>query len=266
MNKIIFIAGLGHSGTTLIDLVLSNHTSIIGFGQIYTVYNELKNNTIKHKNRVCSCGKDITECDYWSRIISTMNQPDVSYQSFYKFILDTIHSEFQNDIYLLDSSKSLESLKNTLRIPNTSIKVLHIFKDVRNWCISNIELHKRKYNKRASPFLTFLLWYNSNKKFQNYLDSNNLQYLNIGYDDFCLNSKKVFIDIFDFLEIGYQEGLANYSNSKSHVVSGNRMRLEPDKNKEIVYDNRWFHRKEWLIPSILLPKIMKYNYENVYTV
>lgn len=263
MNKIVFIAGLGHSGSTLIDLVLSNHTSIIGFGQIYTVYNELKNNNI-NKNRFCSCGKSITDCDYWSRIISINDQSDISYQSFYESIFNTIHREFKKDTYLLDSSKSLESLEKILTIPNISLKVLHINKDVRNWCISNIELHKRKYNKNTSAFKTFLVWYNSNRKFQKYFSINNLQYLNVGYDDFCLNTKKVLGNICEFLEIDYQDGLGNIPKSKSHVVSGNRMRYEPSKNKEILYDNRWFYRKEWIMPSLLLPRIMNYNYEWVY--
>jgi len=35
--KVVLIAGLGHSGTTILDLALSHHPGIIGLGEVFDV-------------------------------------------------------------------------------------------------------------------------------------------------------------------------------------------------------------------------------------
>ena len=36
-QKILYIAGLGHSGSTILDLSLGSHPDITGLGEIYTL-------------------------------------------------------------------------------------------------------------------------------------------------------------------------------------------------------------------------------------
>ena len=59
--------------------------------------------------------------------------------------------------------------------------------------------------------------------------------------------------------------MLNMLNTKSHCTLGNRMRLKKEK-KSIKYDARWFIRREWLIASFILRKIMEFNSKNVYSV
>ena len=51
---------------------------------------------------------------------------------------------------------------------------------------------------------------------------------------------------------------------QSHVVHGNRMREQSDKNRSIRYDNRWFYRSEWLWPYLLSPRTRRLNKQLVY--
>ena len=51
---------------------------------------------------------------------------------------------------------------------------------------------------------------------------------------------------------------------QSHVVHGNRMREQSDKNRTIRYDNRWFYRSEWLWPYLLSPRTRRLNKRLVY--
>ena len=42
------------------------------------------------------------------------------------------------------------------------------------------------------------------------------------------------------------------------------MRDQPDKNRKIRYDNRWFYRSEWILPFILSRKTRILNNKLVY--
>lgn len=63
MMKVIYIMGLGRSGSTLLDLVLGNHSSIESVG-------ELRNLPLLGwmKPGICSCGATAGDCDYWQNV------------------------------------------------------------------------------------------------------------------------------------------------------------------------------------------------------
>lgn len=59
--KVIYIVGKGHSGSTILDLLLGNHPLISSGGEFRGLWKP------NHQKK-CSCGKDILECDYWKNI------------------------------------------------------------------------------------------------------------------------------------------------------------------------------------------------------
>ena len=60
-NKLIYITGKGHSGSTILDLLLGNHPQISSGGEFRGLWKP------NHQKK-CSCGRQILECDYWERI------------------------------------------------------------------------------------------------------------------------------------------------------------------------------------------------------
>jgi hypothetical protein len=66
--------------------------------------------------------------------------------------------------------------------------------------------------------------------------------------------------------LGEQPDLSMLSlkDSCSHIIRGNRMRLQPEKRQGIFYDHRWFYRREWLLCALLFPTIMRFNEREVY--
>ena len=54
MKKIVYIAGLGHSGSTILDMALGAHLNIIGLGEIYAVINHRKYSKLFEFSS-CSC-------------------------------------------------------------------------------------------------------------------------------------------------------------------------------------------------------------------
>jgi hypothetical protein len=60
-SKLIYIAGDGRSGSTLLDLVLGSHPSITGTGEVHRL-------SLHPEERLCGCGATYDGCPYWTSI------------------------------------------------------------------------------------------------------------------------------------------------------------------------------------------------------
>ena len=62
-HKIIYIAGAGRSGSTMLDAVIGNFDDYFSCG-------ELQNFTINglERGEYCACGKPVPECEIWSKV------------------------------------------------------------------------------------------------------------------------------------------------------------------------------------------------------
>jgi len=70
-NTIIFIASELRSGSTLLDVLLSNHRDITSVGEIDHLQNYLTLSPVgpgTTRNWVCRCGERFSECSFWSQI------------------------------------------------------------------------------------------------------------------------------------------------------------------------------------------------------
>lgn len=69
MNKIIYIAGYGRSGSTVLDVILGNHPDIVSVGEATYLLDEWHSS-----DRQCACGQSYRECDLWrglERVVDT---------------------------------------------------------------------------------------------------------------------------------------------------------------------------------------------------
>ncbi|MCF8227260.1 MAG: hypothetical protein K9J30_15395 [Bacteroidales bacterium] len=66
MSKIIYIAGFGHSGSTILDMSLGTLPGVIGLGELKTLMDDQSRD--RHFTSVCSCGKKATECPVWKGV------------------------------------------------------------------------------------------------------------------------------------------------------------------------------------------------------
>ncbi|WP_171173137.1 sulfotransferase [Ruegeria sp. HKCCD8929] len=62
--KVIYVAGYGRSGSTLLDIVLGHHPQIFGAGEISTILRHVWPN-----NEFCACGDRVKSCDVWAPLI-----------------------------------------------------------------------------------------------------------------------------------------------------------------------------------------------------
>ena len=64
MSKILYIAGYGRCGSTILDIILNSHPEITGVGEVTFLLEDWANS-----HRLCSCGVDYQKCDFWKGLL-----------------------------------------------------------------------------------------------------------------------------------------------------------------------------------------------------
>lgn len=291
-QKIVFIVGLSRTGSTLLDLVLGCNPKFVGLGEIFQVLRPDMNRF--ERDEYCSCGKMTRECSFWGAVAEGLKQKKIaSLDDRYRYTMQVFEDIYGPDSIMVDSSKLLDVLKTVVALPGAEAKVIYLIRDVRAWTISRLNNRKNSpayfqrdgyYIKKLAyqlgwkihlikwglPFVTqlplyyFFLWYIQNKQIKQYLESKQIDYFSLGYDELGLNPDLIMKKIFEFLEQDIINPDFCSADSQSHILVGNTKKSKSDRRQGIFYDNRWMYRNEWLRPAALLPKVMRYNAEQVY--
>src|SRR2546425_1217907 len=104
-RRVVFVASLYHSGSTLLDLLLGRHPRVVGLGEIHYLLR-------LQPEPACSCGAAVEECPFWGdtlRQLEPISKADLRRRL--QVVLDRFGSCFDRDRILVDSSKTLESLR-----------------------------------------------------------------------------------------------------------------------------------------------------------
>ncbi len=60
--KVLYIAGMTRSGTTLLGNVLNELPGFVGVGEVRSYWRA------RHEGRLCGCGATVSECSFWSEV------------------------------------------------------------------------------------------------------------------------------------------------------------------------------------------------------
>lgn len=192
MLKLIYIAGYGRSGSTILDIVLGQHESVFGMGELSTMCRH-----VWARNEYCACGTRIHECAFWEPVMSDWLSSGVDptahlwlqrqieplytplrrsgsaalrrYLAQTEVLLETVAARARTPI-LLDSSKMpgrglAFSMSNSI-----DLRVIHLVRDGRAVAHSmtramgiDVAKGRQKEIKARSTYRTALRWrlYNS---------------------------------------------------------------------------------------------------------
>jgi hypothetical protein len=282
-RRVIYIASRAHSGSTFLDLLLSGHPRIIGLGEVYSLFDPVEN-LISSRGRLrCSCGAPMRECTFWGPTTEVLrqNQPMKPHE-MYRTVLDAFYDHFGEEAIPVDVSKTLEGLQHLRRVEDIKVEVLFLIRDVRPWVISMREDRKRRDDLLLRDLLKrygwktpleyvnrtvikyYWQWSLLNRQTQRYLKNEGLSSFQLGYEEIALYPEMMMGRICDFIGLDLTDEMLSLEGSESHIIKGNRMRSQKDKLARVFYDNRWFYRGEWYLPSVVFPFIMGYNTREVY--
>jgi hypothetical protein len=253
--------GLGHSGSTVLDLLLTTTRKAVGLGQVWNVLTE---DAAQTRRRQCSCGASAPDCTFWSPILDRVKAGDLSYADRYRIILDNVDRLYGPGTAVIDSSKLVSPLGILAQeIPNVLLTVVHNIKDVRPFTISMLDNSERKGYRQESPEMIFYRWHRDNRRAQ--ATATRLMQqppVRVTYEGLCLATEAVADRLEKFLGDSFIDPHAPLDSGQAHIISGNRVRLAtPGKLGHLSYDYRWLTRSEWLRPYFLMLPVRRYNEE-----
>jgi hypothetical protein len=270
--NIVFIAGIGHSGSTLLDFMLGAKPKTFSVGEIDKFINDATSEVfferyLKREKYPCSCGKRPGECPFWSKFRNYIDsEGPKSYQDTYHYVLSLVQQQFGAS-HMIDSSKNIHALRRTVAALSKSkstvnLKVIHLTKDVRNLAASNIRSKREK-----SVLKNFKKWSSQNIQFEKFLNEQEISFINVGYEELAISTGMVMNKISAFLGLSQSIVQNKLHPQESHILIGNPMRLDEDKSSKIEYDYHWF--TSFKIPAWytftpnLHQKNMKWVYSNI---
>lgn len=204
-QKVCFICGSGHCGSTLLGLILGSHSDCFYCGEA-NKSRFLHNPNKPIKKRVCKiCGFD---CPVWGDL-SVTDSLD---------LYEQVSRKTEKQI-AIDSTKNLEWLEEQLgAIAPTTAQPFLIFLQRDGRAVINSRI--RKYPDKDIKDL-IESWRTqiqlTNQLFQSFEDKK----IKIRYEELATQPETVTRNICDFLEIDYQPEMLHYYQQEHHPLGGN---------------------------------------------
>lgn len=271
--KVVYILGLEHSGTTLTDQLLSGCSGVVGLGEV-AGYFSLSHMQHYHERwghlpdaYQCSCGQPFDACVFWQHLqkYSGRNSNasvNASVLEKYDCLVATAKNLYGEETVLVDSSKSINGLKNWLQYaahtnwPKHHISVVFAVKDARSFVASMI-----RKNPPSSSLINivrhFNYWVGANQELQRYLAAEQIDFHLSLYEQLCAEPAAVLARISSGV-VDPSQLAVNIDHNDSHIGIGNKAFIMRNR-KHIVYDDSWRAHKplQWLYA--MHPKAKKLN-------
>lgn len=264
-KRLVFITSLERSGSTLLDITLGKHPQLISFGEVARVLLPHGSGGMESVvDRPCSCGVSVRDCPFWGPVTEHIQQreKELSLTDRYAIFLSRFVEMYGEGFAPIDSSKFLHAMAALQQLKDNAldIRVLFAIRDVRGWIFSSRRADRRKREipyslffsaqmkefwkaylrvniLRHFPFWLPLEWYIRNETIARFLTRQGFAFRQLSYERFALDTDEILASLYKFIGV---ENLSLKEQNVSHIVRGNRMAFDPQKNNTIRYDARWF--------------------------
>jgi hypothetical protein len=232
---------MGHSGSTIVQYLLSTPNGTMGLGELSNLMNPQTD--LWERNPSCSCGKPLCECPVWKKA-----RPDTHTcpKTNYKKLLEATLEQQPEITHIVDTSKSLKDMRPWFELQKgghiQDVIVINLVKDVRGWSISDQNNRKRK-GRAWKPLLASMIhWFTYQLYVLFYLNKNrfHIKHITISYDKLVQNHSRDLEALFRFCWLGNKSDRKKLSDADVHDVTGNRLKNQPSTREHIVYDSQWY--------------------------
>lgn len=293
--KLIYVAGYGRSGTTLLDIALGEHPAIMGAGEVTTLARHVWDN-----GEYCACGAQVRDCPEWKAIVSRWMQGESDgflagyrraqaltegllapgrllrlpgWRRHARRTLKLLRgmTMVSGRPILVDSSKLPGRAFALAAMPGIDLHVVHVVRDGRGVAWSLLKGHRRSVEKgvqrelRPKPLLyTALRWSMVNLATEWLCRRvGPTRCIRVRYEDFVEDPRGTIGRIVALVGERPHNAAANLGSFEpQHQVAGSRHRMQ----KSIVMrgDDKWKREmpgwKQWIFTALCAPLLRRYDY------
>lgn len=284
--KILYIAGLGRSGSTFLAKLLGEVKGFINVGEAARYF---LNTSLISQAIPCSCGSSVSDCLFWKNIARNIERgvgkiennvfrlkylpllmSPIQSKTFrkraedllcmLKIIYTSIAEKTGCDV-IVDSSKHPSIAYGLAKMPGVELYVVHLVRDLRGVVYSWSK--PKEYLPAFSPLTVVPRWIAFNLASE-LLRKNAKKYFLVYFGDLVRNPKDILVQIINHisekaLDIDFLQGTKARVNLQ-HALAGN-----PDKRLEGILhikEDTWY--LPWhirlLVSVITYPLIYRYHY------
>ena len=261
ITDVVYLLGPGRSGTTILATILGNHKDVHTLGEMHQFYDHIRDNLN------CSCGAELSDCEFWSKILDTMpsvkknaaniqalsdeleyhssiprhllhlhNKKNIeSYNSFQTQIFNSCTRQTNSKI-LLDSAKYIGRWFSLKKNRSIQLKGIYLVRDVRGVIYS----FKKKVQTSRTP-LSAMVYYVLVNMLAQLITMFDKNVIKIKYEDLFLETETAMTRICQHLDIGSLGLIEKIEDNEKfeigHIIGGNR--LKNDKAIKLRFDEKW---------------------------
>jgi hypothetical protein len=246
---ILFISGVGHSGSTLLGSLLNGHPDCAFSGETARMV---------QAQGPCSCGVELAECELWKPLLPLLTGRDIDdlamlTPEFYERVRERFGAKV-----LVDSSKTLAwRMRRSLRSPwrGASVGYIWLVRDSRGVMASH---YRSRSGKPVSSVIgRHIKWI---KRWDRFMARIGDQGITVFYEDLCSDPRRELERICAFMRIPFDEAMLRpadhqrhdaVSNIQSYMGRGNAIRLDERWREELPAELRsqiesWMRRSRFL--------------------
>ncbi|MCT0219123.1 sulfotransferase [Synechococcus sp. CS-1329] len=276
--NLLLIRGLGHSGTTILDLILGSHSRMVGLGEAVRILEPISpgqeqrgpaqlRQELRHTRR-CTCGETAAHCPVWGPLLEWLPAHDESaITDKLQRLLGQVSGLSRSDhpiTWAVDSYQS-DLQVPLLPMPGVEVRLVHLVRDVRSW------VHSRSSGSRSAPgaaWRSLARWARTNAQVTRVLQRSGRPVFLLGYEELALAPEAAITKLCAWLNLDYEPAMLRPAQAAegSHILSGNRMRFDPSRSSAIRYDTRWLSGSHpWIGLAAQLPPLQAMNRRLVYS-
>jgi len=252
--KIIYLLGLGHSGTTLLGRLLGAHSDLVATGGTRNIPLFVRG------RKSCSCGAiEPDGCPFWPRVdcalrgrgrsLATLecghdDQKRLRHQALTDYFTAVL--EASGASVIVDTSRRRTYFSQLEQNPDLDLIRVHLFKDPRRQHSSS----KRKGRSLRHAILTYV---NRGRRVRG-MRPRGRPVLHLSYEHLCSDPGGQVKRIMQSVGLEFQQRqLSEFGTTESHILGGNRQRAE--KSSTIRLDESW----KWRLSSMGMRLAMLFN-------
>lgn len=228
---VLYVVGAGHSGSTLLDLMLGGHPDVQSLGELatYDDYFGPADGPMPWAERGCTCGVHVSRCPFWAAVRRRIGDGPVPARDGDGFAARTADllgavAAVTGKRFVCDSSKDLRRLA-ALRRAGVVARAIHLVRDGRGVAYSYQRLadagapHPPPWHGYDAALLS---WAELTARVADDPDTRTVR-----YEDLVASPTQVLSDVLAPLGLGVEPAMLRFWDRRQHNLCGNRMRMRP---------------------------------------